>query len=203
MNSVRPSPEAPSVSPDALLEGPRVRLRAPTPADYDSLHAWAANGEGLHRWRYRGHTPSPEEFGLTLWQGILVQFIIEDRRARRPLALASIYGADHRHRYASLAVLVAPQFHRQAWVFEGVARLVSYTFRLWDFRKLYAETVEFNYEQLRQGVGRFFEEEARLRDREYHDGRYWDTIFLGISREHWRKVEERYPAFFRSAHEHR
>jgi hypothetical protein len=68
----------------------------------------------------------------------------------------------------------------------GLALFLRYVFTCWNFRKLYMEVAEYNYEQFSSGAGRFFEVEGRLREHFYYGGRYWDKLILTLSRETFR-----------------
>jgi len=68
---------------------------------------------------------------------------------------------------------------------EATRLFVSYIFGEFDLRKLYAESLEPNYEQFAHGAGRLFEVEGRLRDHEYVGGRYVDALLLAAHRDTW------------------
>jgi hypothetical protein len=73
----------------------------------------------------------------------------------------------------------------------GFALFLNYVFSCFDFRKLYMELPEFNYDQFASGEGRYFELEARLRDHSFFGGRYWDELVLAIYQDKWQEGEGR------------
>ncbi len=172
----------------APLETHRVRLRPLVPSDYDFAYHLSTNtAADLTRWRYRGATPSPEAFSQTLWNNVLAQFIVEQRHDGSPVGLVTGYNADHRHSRAYFAAQSRPDLIESGIVLEGVAVLLDYLFRTWPFRKLYIETLDFNFDQFASATTHFLEIEGRLKEWEYHDGRYWDMLIASISRSTWEK----------------
>ena len=162
-----------------------LRLRPVEPGDYGLLNATALSPGYLHTWRYRGSTPSPDDFVRSLWSGVLCQFIAERRRDRSPVGLLSAYNVNHRHRWCYVAFMAFPEFRGTGLLFEGVGAFIDYLFRTWDLRKLYAEVLSWNLGQFSSALGRFVTEEARLIDHEWHDGIYVDLHVLAIRRDDW------------------
>jgi hypothetical protein len=76
--------------------------------------------------------------------------------------------------------------------FEGVFLFVDYLFDTWPLRKVYADSLEFNFDQFAGGTATFFEVEGRLKDHVYLKGRYWDQIILAVWRERWKAERARY-----------
>src|SRR5262245_49791325 len=102
---------------NAPLGGRRAALRPLAAKDHTWLYDLSTREENGFRWRYGGATPSPESFVRSLWDQVLVQFVIERRRDRRPAGLVVAYSADLHHGHAQIAVLLDPSFQRQAWPF--------------------------------------------------------------------------------------
>jgi RimJ/RimL family protein N-acetyltransferase len=185
----------PNGDPSASLTAPRLRghtvqIRPVEARDYDFLFRLYTGGEHLVRYRLRGVTPSADSFVRFLWEQVLAQFIVETREGR-PVGLVSSFEADFRHRYVRIAACSTPEFEATGLVLEGVALLVSYLFATFDFRKIYAESLEANYTQFALGEGRLFEVEGRLKEHEYVDGRYQDFVLMAIYREAWRVQHQR------------
>lgn len=112
-----------------------------------------------------------------------MQFVIEIISTNEVVGLVSAFNADHANSFAHFAVVVHPDVARHGWTLEGVALFLSYLFSTWNFRKLYAETAEFNFVQFASGEGKLFNVEGRLTDHEYYGGRYWDFLILAFRRE--------------------
>jgi RimJ/RimL family protein N-acetyltransferase len=184
--NVTPSPVPASHEPTPpRLTGRRVHLRPIVEADYGFLFALETDEEMGYRWRHRGETPSPEVFVRDLWMNALVQFVVCGNHDDEPIGHVFAYNANLRNGTAFCAMALAPGIKRKGWALEAGALFIDYVFKLWDLRKLYGETLSFNYEQFAGGAGRVFKEEGRLGDHEYFDGQYWDLIMLALYRDEW------------------
>lgn len=172
------------------LVGRRVRLRPVTPDDYDWLYDVALSPEIGFRWRNRGATPSPEAFVEGLWRGVLAQFMVERIQSDETIGNVFAYSADHMSGVASVAIMVLPKYTKQGWALEAAGLFVDYLFRVWNFRKLYADSPDYTAGAFSGGVGRFFREEGCLRDHEYYDGRYWDLHIFALYRDEWEKIAD-------------
>jgi RimJ/RimL family protein N-acetyltransferase len=186
--------ESRATSRQPPLTGRRVRLRSIFPSDYDYLYALATSEDMGYRWRFRGMSPSPEAFPQGLWHQVLAQFIIERVENGQRLGLVVAFDANERNGWCHIAMLLDPNVAGTGWVLEAGALFVNYLFTLWNFRKLYAEVLEFNYRSFSSGGGgRFFHEEGRLKDHEFYAGRYWDLLLIALYRDDW----EHRPRVFR------
>lgn len=171
------------VAPD--LEGERVYLRPVDPADYPMLRAAETEGEAAVRWRYRGRTPSPDEWLQTLWSGVLAQFIVVERQSDTPIGFVYAYRPSIEDGHCHFAVMRFGHVPPTPLMTFGLALFVDYLFHLWPMRVLYAEVAEFNYPQFRSGHGRFFEIEGCLKQHYCAAGEVWDLYLLAVHRDRW------------------
>jgi hypothetical protein len=174
----------PKVFAPPHLDGRHVSLRSITPNDYAWLQRAELSSELSVRWRFRGGTPSPENWAQSIWAGALAQFIVVERRNESPAGLVSVYKANFQHGHAALAAARFNSGASPVMIF-GIAMFLRYVFTCWNFRKLYMELPEYNYPQLASGLGRLFEIEGRLKDHNYYAGQFWDEVILAIYRERW------------------
>lgn len=172
-------------SKGVVLQGQYARLRPLAQNDYGYFYDLSLSAENNARWRYRGTTPSPERFVTDLWNGVQAQFVIETPEPRKRAGLVVAYNADMANGTVYLAALVDNAYHLKVWPMEGILIFVDYLFQNWNFRKVYAETPEFSATQFASGVGTFFEEEGRLTQHQYYQGKYWDYITYALTRERW------------------
>jgi hypothetical protein len=167
------------------LSNGSVRLRALGPHDLDWLRA-AETGEFLaFRWRLHGAHPSPPDYVEQLWRGTLALFVVE--RAGTPIGVLSAYQADQRNGHCRVAAARLESGDSMDTSFmAGVGLFLEYLFAGWPFRKLYLETPEFNLNQFASAVDRgIFRVEARLEEFMFLADRYWDVLFLSVSRNSW------------------
>jgi len=174
------------------LESSRVALRPVELNDYPALFKMTSRAEATYRWRFRGATPSPEDFRELLWRGVLGQFVIARRGAPGVVGLVTAYDVDFPNQTAHLAVLVDEEHRGRGWPLEGVVLFLNYLFEHWPFRKLYADALEFNATTYLSGAKRLFEVEGTLRKHEYYQERYWDLLVLAVYRERWEAMRHRY-----------
>jgi hypothetical protein len=168
-----------------------VFLRPITHGDYESLMLAELSPELGPRWRHRGGTPSPEAFAQTLFAGVLAQFLVVDREHGRPIGLVSVYHPDPINQHAYIALARLPGSSPRTRVIEGMLLFLDYVFECWPFRKLYAEALEFNFDQFSSGSGRMFDVEARLPERAFFASRMWDQFIIAITRESWAEYGQR------------
>jgi len=179
---------------EPLLAGPplvarHVELKPVTRSDYDFLFNLSASREPSTRWRYSGGFPNPEAFVQELWSSVLTQFVIVERAKGRPIGHLMAHRPDLRNSFAHVAVTIIPEYLGTGWALgESWVLFINYLFSLWNFRKLYAEVVGYNYDKLRSGAGTFYVEEGCLREHEYQFGRYWDVHILAFYRGPWERI---------------
>ncbi len=175
-------PASPPVS--SPLESSSIVLRPVTGADEPYLYRLLTSGDHLVRYRLRGMTPSPESFHQFVWDRVVAQFVAVTHQGQ-PVGVVSCFDPDFRNRYAYVAAVADPSVQGNGLMAEATRLFVSYVFGEFDLRKLYAESLEPNYEQFAHGAGRLFEVEGRLRDHEYLGGRYVDALLLAAHRDTW------------------
>lgn len=138
-------------------------------------------------WRFRGHTPSPEEFPGLLWSGVLTQFAVAPRD--HPGAICGLvqgFNHDPGNRFAYLGVVVDPMEQRRTTAAaEGIVLLLAHLFDAFDLRKINIETTEV----ATAGILRMAETwpmvsvEGVLRDSHFHAGHFVDLYILAVDRE--------------------
>lgn len=169
---------------EPTLRGRWVTLRPLRPGDMPFFYEVMSDPAVGFRWRFRGHTPSFEEFSLAMSQRVCAQFVIEDP-GQQPIGLVVAYNADHRHGIVYFACMIRPDFVGRGWPLEGALLFLDYLFKLWTFRKVYAEALSFNFAWFSSWSGRVFESEGVLKDHEYYDSQYWDLHILSCTRTSW------------------
>jgi RimJ/RimL family protein N-acetyltransferase len=122
-----------------------------------------------------------------LWSGAAVMKLVVDAQSDAMTGIVSLYNHSSRADTAYMAAVAHPDFAGTGVVAEGIACLCDYGFRILGLRKIYAECLGFNVSQFRI-LERIAEEEARLRDHERHQGKYWDLITYAVYRDAWEKM---------------
>jgi hypothetical protein len=168
-----------------LLAGRHVKLRHITPHDYGVIQMLEFTTDLGLRWRWRGTTPSPEQWTQGLWQGVLAQFLVITATKERPLGLVMVHRANFQDQHAYLGAARFGSDALSPLMMIGLGMFVEYVFTCWAFEKLYLETPEYNYQQFASGQDRFFTVEGRLREHTFYAGKRWDQLILAIYRNDW------------------
>ncbi len=163
-----------------------VALRPLDPGDVPALYRASLDPAESYRWRFRGATPSLQQFNDALYQGTLAQFAVTDRPTGSLHGLVVVYNAMHEGGWAYVAFQrVANADARRGHMIVGIILMIDYAFRTWPFRKLYGELPSYNYESIVGSIGTPVVEEGRLKDHMYFDGNYYDMHIIAIYREAW------------------
>jgi RimJ/RimL family protein N-acetyltransferase len=175
------------------LDSRRVVLRPITQRDYDFLYTLSVHPEITFYWRFKGGTPPPEQFPQLLWQGVLCQFLITDRRGR-PAGIITAYNADLQSKYVWLAIMMTPEATDGLMTHDALVLFLNYLFQGWGFRKVYGESSERNVASfygaysIERGLVTI---EGRLKEHELFAGRYWDYLTLAMYRSTWEPIIDR------------
>lgn len=165
------------------LAGRWVVLRPVNREDLPSLYGLAMDEAVNFRWRHRGEMPNFEDFAQATMQSSDAQFIAWSRVSNQPVAHLVAYNLNARDRIATIGMAAASATLGKGFTAEAAELFIDYLFAMWDLRKLYAETPDFNTPQF--GSRTLFTEEGRLRSHLYYAGRYWDSVILALYREEW------------------
>lgn len=174
----------------APLAGRHVYLRAITPADYSHLHQAETSETIGPAWRFRGATPSPEQWAQTTWAGTVARFLVISRLTNAPVGVVAAHQASFQDGHAHIS---GARFEdsRSPLMVLGMVLFVDYVFTCWNFRKLYMEVPEYNFPQIASGLDRVFQLEGRLKDHTFLAGRHWDHLYLALYRESWAAATDR------------
>jgi RimJ/RimL family protein N-acetyltransferase len=71
---------------------------------------------------------------------------------------------------------------------EAIALLLDYGFLYWNLHRVWLKTNSANERAIRCYKACGFIEEGRLRLHEWHNGKYVDTVYMGILREEWESL---------------
>jgi hypothetical protein len=167
------------------LTGRTVLLRPLTPGDYNFMHLAETSSELGPRWRFRGSTPSPERWVHETWSQCLAAFLVVTRRDEVPVGYVAVHQANFQDGHAHLSATKLVKDGPVPALSLGLVLFLRYVFSCWNFRKLYMDVPEYNFEQFASGLDGVFVMEGRLRDDLYAQGRFWDQIILAIYKDRW------------------
>jgi hypothetical protein len=171
-----------------------IELRAVVPELYSYLYdLFVGQHEVGIRWRYRGATPSPDDFARNLHYGVYAHYVGVRVNTDQIVSYVSAYRADSRDGHCYIAAAVPEELRlRTGAGIVSLGLLIDSLFINAPFRKLYAEAAEFNLHQYASAIPKFFEIEGRLTEHEWFEGRFRDVYILSLTRDRWMGLRSRY-----------
>ena len=166
-----------------------LELRPVHPPDYPFLYQFLVGGETGSSWRFRGMTPSPDQFERTLWAGVLGHFVAE--LEARPVGYACAFNPMLEAQHCQVGMALIPEMRATGLAARMALLLLDYVFEGWPYRKVYAHVPEWNLRRLRSLERYGFSEEARLRDFSFSRSRFWDEVIFSIDRARWTELTDR------------
>jgi len=173
-------------------QGPHIRLRAIEPGDIDAVVAWNQDSdiarhldfvwppqsrESVRQWIERAAAHGPENdvffFIIENATGVVVGEIDTHHMNRR--AGTFMYG-----------VSVRAEHRRQGYASEAILLVLRYFFDELRYQKVTVEIHADNAVSLRLHERLGFQQEGRLRQMLYTDGRYIDVFMFGMTAEEFR-----------------
>lgn len=179
--------------------GRHVRLRAVDPSDLGDLYRLEVASPAAVRWRFRGRTPSPEEHARSVWAGVTATFVVASNTTNAVLGLVSMYDYSAENQIAFISAIGQQDALQSGLMVEAAVLFLDYCFRVWNLRRVYLDAPEYNMDQFASVATVGFAEEGRMIEAEFFDGRYWDRVFLGISRDRWALESPRFVRAARSS----
>ncbi len=111
-------------------------------------------------------------------------FMIVLKERDRPIGTIKLGAINWLHRYAEYGVMLgAKDVWGRGYGTEAGRLLLDYGFRRLNLRKVILGVVAAHEAAVRSYQRLGFREEGRLTDLLYIDGRYWDKLLMGVSRE--------------------
>ncbi len=153
------------------------------PADVDVLYMAALDPELSYRWRFRGHDISRSDFEQQLHQGVMSQFIVEDRRSGLAHGIVVAYEYDPNAKHAMLAFQRISPGTPGAMV-DGMFLFLNYVFSRFDLRKIFLEVPAYNSHLIAKLA--FCRLESEQKDHFFFAGEFHSQSTYSISRADWR-----------------
>ncbi|HEX4082168.1 MAG TPA: GNAT family protein, partial [Acidimicrobiales bacterium] len=126
-----------------------------------------------------------------LWEGVLCQFVIEDRANGFPLGLVTGHRAEWNRLAISFHATIEPELVHDIAVSEAVLRFLDYLFATFAIHKLYVEypegdqTLAVIEKALGQRGRDVLQREGRLRSWVTIEGRPHDVVIASVLRSAW------------------
>ncbi len=171
------------------IPGNKIRLRAVEEADLPLLHVWANDEQlwsNLGGWRFPSNFESIERWFAGLGTDPLNQrFVIETKDDARMIGTANLVGIDWKNRNATHGMLLGPvEQRRRGYGVDTVMAVMRYAFDELGLERLDTDIIEYNEASLGLYIGRCgWTEEGRLRRWHFRQGRQWDKVLVGVTRD--------------------
>lgn len=176
------------------LTGRSCLLRPIEDADIPTLHRIALRRDTGRYWRYRGATPSIQQFAHELWSGGAFTQMVAARRDDAGTALGLVVAYDlSAAGHCKFGAIFDADVLGTVIAGESVRLFIDFLFEAWPLRKVYLETLEPAAERFSSTLDRHAVEEGRLIEHDFVDGRWVDLRVFAIWREHverdrWRRA---------------
>jgi RimJ/RimL family protein N-acetyltransferase len=172
-----------------FLSGPNTYLRPVDKADAPTLVSWFNDPE-LTRFLlwYRPMNLSQEEAFLDKIHASETDLIlgIVTREGDRLIGCLGLHQVDIRNRHAVFGISVGDKtYWGKGHGTEAARLIIDHAFLTLNLNRVWLEVFEYNQRAMRCYEKLGFRHEGRLRQHVYRDGRYWDSLVMGILRSDW------------------
>jgi RimJ/RimL family protein N-acetyltransferase len=97
---------------------------------------------------------------------------------------------DHKNRHASFGITLDKVEWNKGYGTETTHLIVAYGFETLNLNRIWLHVVANNARGIRTYEKVGFQKEGVLRQDDYREGRYWDTVVMAILREEWGSLPE-------------
>ena len=119
-----------------------------------------------------------------------VRFGIALREADQLIGTAGLRGIDDRNRHSEFGISIGEKQHwGKGHGTEATGLVMRYAFQTLNLNRLWLHVYEYNARAIRVYEKLGFRVEGRLRQDTFREGRYWDTLVMGVLREEVERVD--------------
>lgn len=175
-----------------LLVGQRVRLREFRRTDVPHIQKWVNDQDVVRFLGFWSHPQSHEEterfvesrLKMNPAEGVDLAICLKDDPEETYIGSCGLHDFDFRNRFAMLGIVIGPKDLRgQGLGRDTVRTMLDYGFSFLGLNKINLTHAEFNERGHRCYLACGLREEGRIRERVFRDGRFWDDVLMGITRE--------------------
>ena len=169
-----------------MLEGKLVRLRAIEPEDRARAAAWLGDPEVTRHLTYRypssdgdwlAGPPGPNGFANGVWLAI-------ETKDGEHIGAVNLHRVHPEDRKAALGIVIgAKERWGRGYGGDAVLTMVRFAFREMNLNRVWLTVVEDHAAAIACYRRCGFQEEARLRQEVYKDGRYRDFVLMAVLRD--------------------
>jgi RimJ/RimL family protein N-acetyltransferase len=178
-----------------FLIGSRIYLRPIEREDVPLVTAWINRPEVTRTLRMTRpmNRRQEEEWGERLGRSENdLSLLIAVKETDRPIGATSFHHIDSRNRHAEFGIMIGePDEWGKGYGTEATALMVRHAFETLNLNRIWLHVYEYNSRGLRSYEKLGFKKEGVLRQENFREGRYWDTIVMGLLRQEWEAAKDR------------
>ena len=193
MADAKNSGETTSASVSTIsLDGPSIRLRPITRADYGFLWQCRTHPDILYLWLQGRSLPTFEQYSQEL-DGLLsgkflTTLLMETHDGSAPVGYVFAYDFSPFDHTTFINIVIHPNYVQYGWAAEASILFLNYLFTFFDLRKVSMEVFAFNQLALEPLLQMGARIEGRFLGQRYYQGAYHDVIRLAVMHEDWNQV---------------
>lgn len=168
--------------------GKKTLIRAIEEKDLPVLHAWANDPEiwpNLGGWHFPSSFGSMQQWFTGLKNDALNQrFAVQALDSGELIGTTNLVSIDWKNNHAFHGIMLGKEYRGKGYATDVVMAMARYAFDELHFARLDTDIIEYNQPSLTLYLERCgWKEEGRMRNWYFRQGRYWDKIVIGLTRE--------------------
>lgn len=110
-----------------------------------------------------------------------INWAITDNAYRNKLmGIIGLYRIDEENSRAEIGYMLLPKYQKKGYIAEAISCILTFAFKEIRFHSIQAHIDPQNYASENVLIKSGFKKEAHLREHEYFDGRFWDTVIYSM-----------------------
>jgi ribosomal-protein-alanine N-acetyltransferase len=173
-----------------FLIGEKIYLRPIERADAPLLVSWINHPEvtrTLRRHRPMNLQVEEEFIDRTARSDTDLAVLIVVKETDTPVGTAGLHHIDAKNRHAEFGIMIGePGEWGKGYGSEATRLMLRHAFETLNLNRIWLHVYEYNDRAIRSYEKLGFTKEGVLRQENFREGRYWDTIVMALLREEWR-----------------
>lgn len=157
----------------------------------DEVYDLEMSGDLPNRSRAAGLILTRSEFFESTRATAVLDVMVRSNDSGTPIGRCTLYGLSTLNQTVHVSVAFVESARRTPAEFEAIIVILNYAFDTLNVRKVYAEVAGFNLSQFEGAAPRLMLEEARLVDKVFAQGRFWDLHIFAIYADTFRQLRTR------------
>lgn len=177
---------------NAFLIGEKIYLRPLEPEDAKTLLPWVNDPDVIKTLQMYTpkNLPIEQEFIAGLYKSdrdIVLGIVIKAND--KLIGSTGLHRIDWKNRHALFAILIGDKTEwDKGYGTEATQLMTRYGFETLNLNRIYLWVYGFNQRGIKAYEKAGFKKEGVLRQSHFHQGRYYDTMVMGILREEWEEL---------------